>query len=79
MSDEEANLMGRHAMYIQGLIDSGTIILAGPVDDPDGSWGVVVMQAASLEEATEHLHQDPVILSNQGFEYKIFPMLGLMR
>jgi YCII-related domain len=45
MSDEEREIMGRHAAYWQPLIDSGQMVVFGPVLDDTGSWGLGVVEA----------------------------------
>jgi hypothetical protein len=39
MTEEERELMGRHADYLRGKLREGTMILAGPVADPGRPLG----------------------------------------
>ena len=41
MTDEERNVMERHAAYWQSFIDSGQMVIFGPVLDTTGSWASV--------------------------------------
>jgi uncharacterized protein YciI len=45
MNDEEREIMGRHAAYWQPYIDSGQMIVFGPLLDDTGSWGLGVIEA----------------------------------
>jgi hypothetical protein len=75
MTDEERDIMGRHAKYWAELLARGVAIVFGPVADPKGGWGVGVVRVPS--EAAVHALRDgdPVILSGRGFSYEILPML----
>ena len=43
--DEEREIMTRHAAYWQPFIDSGQMVIFGPVLDGTGSWGPGVVEA----------------------------------
>src|SRR4051794_16507659 len=45
MTDQEREVMGRHAAYWQRFIDSGQMVVFGPVLDGTGSWGLGVIEA----------------------------------
>ena len=49
MSDEEREIMGRHAAHWQPLIDSGQMVVFGPVLDETGSWGLGIVEADEAE------------------------------
>ena len=44
MTDEEREVMGRHAAYWRPLIDAGQMVIFGPVLDSTGSWGLGVVE-----------------------------------
>jgi hypothetical protein len=75
MTEEERDIMGRHAEYWRGLLERGTAIVFGPVADPKGGWGVGIVRVP--DEAAVHALRDgdPVISSARGFSYEILPML----
>jgi uncharacterized protein YciI len=50
MTQAEREIMGRHAAYWQPLIDSGCMVVFGPVLDGTGSWGLGVVEADDEEE-----------------------------
>ena len=61
MSDEEREIMGRHAAYWQPFIDSGQMVIFGPVLDSTGSWGLGVIEAEDEDELRAFAAGDPVV------------------
>lgn len=41
MTDEERQIMAQHAAYWSPLIESGQMVIFGPVLDSSDSWGLV--------------------------------------
>jgi uncharacterized protein YciI len=66
MSDEEREIMGRHAAHWQPLIDSGQMVVFGPVLDDTGSWGLGVVEAQNEDELRAFAARDPVVTSGTG-------------
>ena len=75
---EERELMGRHADYLRGKLREGTMILAGPVADPAGPWGLLILRVGSEAEARAVTDGDPVSSSGRGFHYEILPMISVI-
>ncbi len=63
MTDEEREIMGRHAAYWQPLIDDGRMVVFGPVLDDTGSWGLGVVEAEDEDEILTFASGDPVVVS----------------
>ena len=61
MTDDEREIMGRHAVHWQPLIDSGQMVVFGPVLDETGSWGLGVVEADNEDELREFANKDPVV------------------
>ena len=61
MTDEEREIMGRHAAHWQPYIDSGQMVVFGPVLDGRGSWGLGVVEADDEEELRAFAARDPVV------------------
>jgi uncharacterized protein len=61
MTDEERDIMGRHAAYWQPFIDSGQMVVFGPVLDATGSWGLGVVEAGDEDELRAFAAGDPVV------------------
>lgn len=63
MTDDEREIMGRHAAYWQPLIDAGQMVIFGPVLDTTGSWGLGVVEAEDEEGLRGFAAGDPVVTS----------------
>jgi uncharacterized protein YciI len=63
MTDDEREIMGRHAAHWQPLIDSGEMVLFGPVLDGTGSWGLGVVEAEDEEKIRALAADDPAVTS----------------
>jgi uncharacterized protein YciI len=61
MTDEEREIMRRHAAYWQPLIDAGRMVVFGPVLDGTGSWGLGVVEADDEDELRLFASSDPVV------------------
>jgi uncharacterized protein YciI len=61
MTDEEREVMGRHAAYWQPYIDSGQMVIFGPVLESTGSWGLGVVEADDEEELRAFAAGDPAV------------------
>jgi uncharacterized protein YciI len=61
MSDEEREIMGRHAAYWQPMIESDRMVVFGPVLDSSGSWGLGVVEADDEDEVNAFAAGDPVV------------------
>jgi uncharacterized protein len=63
MSDEEREIMERHADYWRPYIDSGQMVVFGPVLDDAGSWGLGVIEAEGEDELRAFASRDPAVTS----------------
>jgi uncharacterized protein YciI len=61
MTDEEREIMGRHAAYWQRFVESGQMVVFGPVLDTTGSWGLGVVEAEDEDEVRAFAAEDPVV------------------
>lgn len=66
MSDEERDIMGRHAAHWQPYLDSGQMVVFGPILDTTGSWGLGVVEAQDEQELRSLASKDPVITTGTG-------------
>ena len=66
MSDEEREIMGRHAAHWQPFIEAGRMVVFGPVLDGQGSWGLGVLEADDEDEVKAHAAGDPVVTTGTG-------------
>ena len=63
MSDDEREIMGRHAAHWQPYVDSGQMVVFGPVLDDTGSWGLGVVESDDEDELRAHALNDPAVIS----------------
>ena len=75
MTDAERDVMGRHAAYWQPFIDSGQMVVFGPVLDGTGSWGLGVVNAEDEDELGGFAAGDPAVTSGTA-ELEIGRLLG---
>jgi uncharacterized protein len=61
MTNEEREIMGRHADYWHRFIESGQMVIFGPVLDDTGSWGLGVVEAEDEDELRAFAAGDPVV------------------
>src|SRR5215467_5042141 len=61
MSDEEREIMGRHAAHWRPLIESGQMVVFGPVLDGTGSWGLGLVEADDEAELRAFAASDPAV------------------
>jgi uncharacterized protein len=61
MTEEEREIMGRHAAYWRPFLDSGQMVIFGPVLDGTGSWGLGVVEADDEDELRAFAAADPVV------------------
>ena len=55
--------MERHAAYWQSFIESGQMVIFGPVVDAAGSWGLGVVEADDEDELRAFAAGDPAVTS----------------
>ncbi|MBS1863043.1 MAG: hypothetical protein JSS68_15180 [Actinobacteria bacterium] len=61
MSEEEREIMSRHAAHWQPYIESGQMVFFGPVLDDTGSWGLAIVEVDEEEELRTFAAEDPVV------------------
>jgi uncharacterized protein YciI len=61
MTGAERAVMERHAAYWQSFIDSGQMVIFGPVLDTTGSWGLGVVEAEDEDELRAFAAGDPAV------------------
>lgn len=61
MTDAELQLMKEHYVYWEDQFKKGVCLFGGPVFDPKGVYGVLVVVAASEDEARAIGSADPSV------------------
>jgi uncharacterized protein YciI len=75
MSDDECEIMVRHAEYWRPWFESGQMVIFGPVLDSRGSWGLGVVEGYDEEALRAFAAEDPVVTTGTG-AVEIGKMLG---
>ncbi|MDR6755533.1 uncharacterized protein YciI [Mycoplana sp. BE70] len=70
--------MSRHATYWREKAAAGTAIAVGPVFEPEGAWGMAVIEVENEAAAQTVADNDPVILAGLGFHFRVSPMPSLI-
>jgi uncharacterized protein YciI len=64
MTDEEREIMGRHAAHWRPFLESGQMVVFGPVLTEDGgSFGLAVIESEDEEAVRASAAADPVVTS----------------
>jgi hypothetical protein len=76
LSPAELEVMKRHALYWQDLIARCVVrvFALGPVMDPAGTFGIVVMEREDETAVRLLTGGDPAITADIGMRYEIHPM-----
>lgn len=74
MTPAEMKLMQEHSAYWRTFSDKGIAIVFGPVADPKGAWGALVLETSNEAEARAMTTNDPVIKANAGFRFDVYVM-----
>ena len=74
MTPTEREIMQAHVAYWSSWADKRVAVIFGPVADPEGTWGVGIIEVADQAEVRALTGNDPVNTSGLGFKYDVFPM-----
>jgi len=66
MTDEEREIMVRHAAHWQPWVESGQMVILGPVADAGGVWGLGVVETDDEQELRAFAGSDPVVTTATG-------------
>jgi len=78
MTAAERALMQAHAEYWRDRMGEGRVVVFGPVSDPSGPWGLLVLQLTDDMEPAALTGADPVIRAGIGFRFEIHPMQAVL-
>jgi uncharacterized protein YciI len=53
-----------HEAFLRGLETTGDLALGGPLVDEPGTHAMLIVRAASLQDALELLSEDPMLTAN---------------
>ena len=75
MTDAEREIMARHAAHWRPFLDTGRMVVFGPVLDGTGSWGLGVVEAEDEDEIRQFASEDPVVTTGTA-EMEVGKMLA---
>ena len=79
MNESEKALMGEHAAYWMSMLKEGAVLVFGPVMDPNGPFGMGIVEGADEAEVKRRTDADPVMKAGIGFKIEIIPMRAITR
>jgi hypothetical protein len=74
MSDDERGLMSRYADHWRSRVETGHVVVSGPVADETGSWGLCVTEVDDEAELRAFAATDPTVVSGH-FHFEIDTLL----
>ena len=70
MTDEERQIMGRHAAHWKPYLERGQMVVFGPFLTDDDSYGLAVLEADDEQEIRAFAAEDPVVTTGTAaFEF----------
>src|SRR6201989_2336817 len=66
LTDQEREIMARHAEYWRPWVESGQMVILGPGLRATVSWGLGVVEADDEEELRAFAADDPVVTTGAG-------------
>ncbi|HEY9048477.1 MAG TPA: YciI family protein [Ohtaekwangia sp.] len=79
MTEQERAIMQQHIEYWNNLVKDKIGVVFGPVFDPQGVWGLGIMEVDTPEAAERVSKEDPAIKTGLN-TFELIPMrLGLIR
>lgn len=74
MTAEERSIMQQHIVYWNDLMNKGFVIAFGPVIDPNGVYGLGIIEVDDVEQVNEFITNDP---ANGLNKYEFYPMMAV--
>ena len=74
MTEAEGAIMQEHFVYWSGLIAGRTAVAYGPVMDPNGTYGIGVLELEDEVTARAVGTNDPAIKAQAGFSFELHAM-----
>ena len=75
MTEAEATIMQEHFAYWLGLMKDRQVVVVGPVLDPQGTYGIAVLEVEDESIAQNIASNDPAITSLAGFRFEVHSMI----
>ena len=75
MSVEEQAVMQQHSLFWSGLMNKGIVIVYGPVLDPNGTYGLGIVEVNHEDQVREITTTDPAASL---LRYEYYPMRAVL-
>ncbi len=70
LTDDEREIMGRHAAHWRSYVERGDMVVFGPILTDDDSYGLAVIETDDEQGLRELAAQDPVVTTGTAvFEF----------
>jgi uncharacterized protein YciI len=76
MTDDEKKIMREHINFWQPYLVEGTMLIMGPVMDPEGMYGLGIVAVDNEEQVKEFIRNDPASAINTYEYYPIMAVVG---
>lgn len=76
MSKEEMDIMQQHILYWNKYLEDGVMHIFGPVLDPNGAYGLGIVEVENEEVLKTLIDHDPASKINK---YEYFPMKAVTK
>jgi uncharacterized protein YciI len=78
ITESERAAMAKHADFWRGKAKDRVAIAVGPVFDPEGAFGMGVVECENLDAAQAIAKDDPVVKAQLGFRYVVSPIPSII-
>ena|ERR1019366_3236011 len=76
MTTEERAIMQQPVVYWRNLMDKGMVIVFGPVMDPQGTYGLGIIEVDDEKQVHDFIANDPASKINM---YEFYPMRAIVK
>jgi uncharacterized protein YciI len=76
MTEEEKGIMQQHVAYWATYLEQGVMLVFGPVFDPNGGYGMGIIEVDDEQQLKALLEKDPASKINK---YEYYPMRAVTR
>lgn len=74
-TQQEREVMMRHANYWADHLRAGRVVMFGPVLDPAGPWGMLALEVKDDDEMNALKDADPVVEGIPGMRWEVLPFM----
>ena len=79
MTEEEGKIMKEHAVYWQELMAKGICHVYGPVLDPNGAYGIGILEIGDDKAILAEIQNNDPSLKSGLNRLEIYPMIAILK